>query len=57
MRGLLLKRGLLALTLHLREIFVCYNVNYAVLPYNLTPNSDNKVLKEAGINLKVELRL
>jgi hypothetical protein len=57
MRGLLLKRSLLALTLHLRKIFIYYNVNCAVFPYNLTPNSDNKVLKEAGINLKVKLRL
>ena len=57
MRRLLLKRSLFALTLYSRKIYIYYNVNYAVLLYNLTPNSNNKVLKKLGINLKVELGL
>ena len=57
MRRLLLKRSLFALTLHPCKIYIYYNVNYAILPYNLTPNSNNKVLEKVGINLKVELGL
>ena len=57
MRRLLLKRSLFTLTLYSCKIYIYYNVNYAILPYNLTPNSNNKVLEKVGINLKVELGL
>jgi hypothetical protein len=57
MRRLLLKRALFTLILHPCKISFYYNINYAILPYNLTPNSSNKVLEKAGINLKVVLHL
>jgi hypothetical protein len=57
MCGLVFKRSLFTLTLQYSYILFYYNFNYTVLAYNPLPNSNNKIVEQASVNLNVQLGL